>query len=464
MPDKIIITEGSWWILLCIIAGLLYAAVLYLYERRFEFSSSRRYLMATIRTVAVSLIAFFLLSPFFRHSTSTVSKPIVIMAQENSASVLAGKDSSFYKRQYPELLNQLVSSLERNFEVHRYSFGQMVSPDITFTFDEKQTNISKLISDLHSLYINRNVGAVILASDGIYNQGVHPYYAVQQMPYPFFTVAMGDTTPQRDALIVRVLHNRIAYLGNSFPVEIQIRGSLCNGLKSRLQVLHKGAALFAENISFEGDKYDKIIQVELKASEPGLHRYTVSLQPIVGEITTTNNVKDFFVDVFEGKQKVLMLYSAPHPDIAAIRQSLDSHQNYEITVSEISHFKENPALYNLVILHQLPSARSADGQLLQQMRDQNIPLLFIIGIGTSVDIFNTLQTGLTITGGGIKLNEALPAMNPAFGLFSLSQEFRDLSRYLPPLFSPFGAYRTTGAASVIFQQQIGSVVTDMPLM
>ncbi len=464
MFDQIILSATAWLVPFCLVLGLIYAAILYLFERKFEFSAQRRYFMAAIRTAVVAMISFFLFSPLLRQSNNIVSKPIVIVAQDNSSSIVACKDSLFYKLQYPHLLNQLISALEKDFEVHTYSFGQQVRPGISYSFDDKQTDIAELMSDLNERYVNRNVGAVIMASDGIYNYGVHPFYAVQHVPYSYYSIALGDTLAKRDALIVRTNHNRIAYLGNTFPVEVAIKGLLCNGLNSRFQVLHKGITLYSENIRFEGNEFDKLVQFELNASEPGLHRYTLTLQPVNDENTNSNNVKDIFIEVLEGKQNVLILHSSPHPDISALHQAIASHENYEVTVSDASQFQGNLSAYNLVILHQMPSHRNSYRDLIKQLGDRDIPMLFILGSTTAIEAFNTLQIGLSITGITGQPNESLPVLNKSFKLFTLSQELSDLIKTFPPLYCPAGSYKTSGPATVLFYQQIGSQITDMPLI
>ena len=43
-----------------------------------------------------------------------------------------------------------------------------------------------------------------------------------RIPAPLHTIALGDTTLQKDIRILRLLHNDVAGLGNRFPVEIEL--------------------------------------------------------------------------------------------------------------------------------------------------------------------------------------------------------------------------------------------------
>ena len=62
-----------------------------------------------------------------------------------------------------------------------------------------------------------------------------------------------------------------------------------------------------------------------------------------------------------------MLYSAPHPDIAALKTVLKKQDNFELESYNIRDFKENIAQYNLVILHQLPDSRNPIPELIKEL-------------------------------------------------------------------------------------------------
>lgn len=464
MIQQIIISSGAWFVPLCIIAGMLYATALYYRERRNEFSDLHRIVMGTIRALTVSLIAFFLLSPLFRSTTKKIEEPVIIVAQDQSASIAAARDSAFYSDSYPALVSNLKDELGRDFDVHAYSFGDNFREGINFKFIDKQTDIADVLTEIQSRYLNRNVGALILASDGIFNQGIHPQYALQYLPFPVYTVALGDTTPVMDAIVVNVTHNRIAFLNNTFPIEVHARGVLCNGLNSTLRILQDGKVLFSEKVDFSGKNDNRFIPVELIAEQAGLQRYRIELTPVDGEIILSNNVKDIYIEVLEAQQKVLVLYGSPHPDITAIRQTLEAQDNYSVEVFEASQYNGNPREFNLAVLHQVPSRQQAFTSLIRKLNDAELPLLHIIGSGSDLSVFNSLGYGLSITGSTNRLDETMPALNPAFALFTLSDEFTETLRLFPPLFSPFGTYRESLASNALFYRQIGSLVTDAPLM
>ncbi len=85
----------------------------------------------------------------------------------------------------------------------------------------------------------------------------------------------------------------------------------------------------------------------------------VEVLPQPGEFSTRNNRQDVYLDVIDGKEKVLLLALAPHPDIKALRSILEKNQNYELDVRILTGTAAEATApadkqYDLIILHQIP--------------------------------------------------------------------------------------------------------------
>ncbi|HPI31646.1 MAG TPA: hypothetical protein PLS26_14090, partial [Bacteroidales bacterium] len=217
-------TEYSLWLAIpCLLLGIAYAMLLYFRGQKYDFKKSTLRTLFVLRTLAVFLIAFLLLSPLVMTRSRTTEKPLIIIAQDNSQSPVFCKDSANIRTRYSDELRQLSSNLSEEYDVKTFTFGEKVTEGTAYTYDEKQTDFSLLFDEIQARYANRNTGAVILASDGLYNKGSNPLYLTGAMKYPFYTIALGDTNIQKDLIISRVNYNRISYLGNIFPLETVLR-------------------------------------------------------------------------------------------------------------------------------------------------------------------------------------------------------------------------------------------------
>jgi hypothetical protein len=461
---KILYNYPAWFIILCLISGLVYSGILYFKHNTSGLPTITTWFLAISRFVCVSLISWLLLSPLIERLTRHVDEPILIVVQDNSQSITLSKDTLFDVDQYLIDRAAFISSVEANFNVRSYSFGEEFREAEQIDFTDRITDISSVFSGIDAYYSNRNIGAVILASDGVFNRGIHPAYISMNLPYPVYTIAMGDTIPHRDVLLSRVRHNRFTYLGNLFPLEIHVEANEAAGLNSRLSVSKDGRVLYSDVLTFSIENYFETIMIELEAEEVGLQRYRVELSPVEGEVNLDNNKMDFYIDVIDSRQKVLILANSPHPDIGAIRMALEANDHYEVSSFLASEFDGTIGAYNLIVMHQLPSSALPLSNILPAAQTEAIPLLFIIGSGTDLQLYNNIRTGILIEPRAGDMVETLPAYNNSFSLFTLQEPTVRLFDGLPPLFSPFARYETGVGSHILLHQRIGQVTTEQPLI
>lgn len=462
-------TAYSLWLLIpCLLAAAGATWLLYTKNPFGDEVSKRSPLyigLMAIRFLTVFFLCFLLLAPFVKSSTKKVQKPIVVIAVDNSESVKASKDSAFYKTEYPEKIKTLAAELGKDFDIKLYDLADRVSENATFEYNGKQTNLSSLFNEISGQYENQNLGTVIVASDGIYNVGTNPVYAAENIKVPIYTIALGDTTVPKDILVKNIRQNKIAYLGNSFPVEITAEAGKLQGKKTTLTVSKDGETLFTKVLDINSDSYQYIENLQLDAEKPGTQHYIVRLSTVDGEISYVNNRKDFFIEVLDGRNKVLLLGASPHPDMAAIKQAVESNQNYEVEIAYANDFNAAELKkYNLVVLHQLPVFENPAEFVIEKLDEAKLPYLSIVGTQTSIPVFNALGTGINITNYRYNVNEALPLLNEDFALFTLSDEVKALLLQLPPVKVPFGTYNSVAAANTLLYQQIGAVKTQQPLI
>lgn len=447
------------WLLFCILLGIGYAFLLY---RPNQFKSSLNKSLFILRSLAVATIAFLIIAPMIRFVGKTTEKPLIILAQDNSASVSVSRGSNFDIRAYTEQLKDLERDLSKDFEVKSFTLGTSVKPGLIVNYKESLTDINSLFKHINEQYPNRNIGAVVLASDGIYNQGGTPEYEAQNIKSPIYTVALGDTIPKKDLLISNVNYNNIVYLDNDFQVELNIEAFQSRGVESRLTVSDAGGTVFSKGIAVRSNEFRVNIPVILSAKKKGIQRYTVNLSPVTGELSRQNNTQTFFVEVIDGKNKVVILANSPHPDITAIKQSLELNKNYDVKSVLINEYKSSDiADAGLVILHQLPSSGPNIQNVLTAAERK--PIWFILGAQTNLSAFSSMQNLLALSSAGAT-EEVFAKVNDGFYDFTLSDETLNSLQKFAPLISPFGNYAVKTQASVLLNQQIGKLVTARPLL
>ncbi|HEY8403189.1 MAG TPA: hypothetical protein VIK71_01135 [Flavobacteriales bacterium] len=462
-----IITEApSWFILLCLLAGVIYAGALYFRDRfNKTYGKPLATLLGLLRFASVALLAFFLLKPLIKSINRTVEKPVIVIAQDNSESLVVGKDSTYHKGVYKQQLQELLKQFGEDYDVHTYRFGNEVRQGIdSLDYSEKFTDFSNLLDEIYTTFSGRNLGAIVVASDGLYNKGSNPIYAYKKLNVPVYTVALGDTTVHKDVLLAEVSANRLAYLGNKFPIEITVEGRKAAGETATLTVSRKGNKLYSETIQFTGDRFFKTIPITLDAIEVGLQKYSIQLSSVSNEVTLANNYKDVFIDVLDSRQKVLILAHAPHPDLNAMRDAITSNESYNVDVQLAKDFSGNLHDYSLVIFHQLPGIGGTGASLVTNAMEKNIPSLFVWGASTDFNAFNRLNIGFSLEGYRNNLTDVSGSFAEEFSLFTLDNKTAHMVRTLPPLAMPFGNYGFSPGASTVIYQQVGQIKTKKPLI
>lgn len=467
-PDTLglqLVAGYSLWLLpLCLALGAGIAAVLYYRNTSDDFSGPLVWLLSVFRFVAGSLIAFLLLSPMVKTIVRTTEKPAVVIGIDNSRSMLLNPDSAFVKNELNNRVGKLSDILSKDFEIIRYTFGDEVNSGDTVDYSGNLTDIADFIKQVKNRFYNRNLGAVIMATDGIYNSGSDPSYLVRDISYPIYTINIGDTNQHRDLLIKRINYNRLAYKGNRFPIEIIVQGYESTGESSLLKVTQGGAEVYSQELRFVSDKQVITIPVMANAGESGKLRFNISLGVLKDEVNVTNNTREIIVEVRESRQKIAIVANAPHPDLAAVERAIGNSNNFETELFFADNFTKNAADYSLFILHQLPSQTNQASRLISELSRFKIPVLYILGNQSDIVGFNNQRTGLSLTAFNGIFNESTPLLNSSFPLFITSENLKLLLREAPPLFSPMAKYALGNAAYVYAYQGIGASATAMPLI
>lgn len=445
----------------CLLAGALFAWLLY--RNTAHLDKRLRYGLFAARAVVVALIAFLLFSPLIRSISYQLEKPVIVIGQDNSLSAGNIFPAGFNMEQYEKDLKSLADKLSEKYEVKLYSFSDSVKSGLDFSHKGKLSNAAQFINQLNDELLNRNVGAVILATDGIFNRGGSPLYDLDKLNAPVYTIALGDTVPKKDVLVANVNYNSLVYLDNEFTIDIQVQAFESKGTYTLLSVLENGKKVYEERIQITANPFLKSVAVKLNALKLGLQKYTIQLSPIQGEISELNNIQQIYVEVIDTRQKVLIAAAGPHPDIAALKQviSLNKHYDLKIVMGEELN-TVNPNDYGLVILYQLPGLQFNTQTFMGKLKQSTASLWYILGAQSDLPAFSSSQTGVTFIGSNGTLQDAFSYPDPNFTAFNLDLATAKKIEGYDPLQAPFGRIMVNADASVALSQRIGKIKTGNP--
>jgi hypothetical protein len=459
-------TAHSLWLApLCLVLGVLLAWWLYRKQEGKEgFAPRVNLLLAALRASAVAIIAFFLLEPMLRMLVREVRKPVVALLHDGSASLLLGGDSASLRSAHADRLRQLEGELGERFVVRAFTYGEAMEEGIGFAQDAAATDMSQALREVHDRLSGPDLAAVIIDGDGIVNRGRDPRFDADRLQVPVFTIALGDTTVRPDLAVKAVDHNRICFLGNEFPVRARIAARHLKGQRTRVLLKRGAEVIAAQELLIDADPYQRELAFSVKANAAGTQRYTVEAVAVKEEASIINNTQDFYVEVLDARQKVLILAAAPHPDLGALRTALSGVEGYAVELAYAGDFSGVPAGYDLIVLHNLPGGKADANSFVESAKAKGIPMLHVLGLGTRMDAYNALLAGVRVSDGRPAVTDAQAVAAKDFATFNLEADLVQAMERYPPLQVPFGQYSLSRSASALAWQRVGLVRTEAPLI
>lgn len=465
---QLLFDNSPWLLIPSLMVGAAYALLLYIKNRGFRHPSWGKqinYVLTGLRFVLVSLLCLLLIGPFIKQIKNTLEEPIVVFAVDNSSSIAAVQDSTALL-ELKAAMEAAAASLEGNdYTLDYRTFSGLQAVD-SLAFAYGTSDLGNLLSSISSDYEGRNLASVVLFSDGIYNRGVSPTYR----PYSFRinAVGLGDTIPKQDINIQNLYYNKIAYQGNKFPLVAEIANTGFEGQSVNVSVQNRGRVLATEVLRFDQARDVNAVEFLLDAAQEGMQRYEVSVQALEGEFTEQNNVGQAYVEIIEGKENILLLAQAPHPDIKALRSAIETNKNYALrsvilSVDEANAQQLADVRYDLVIFHQLP-ARGVDNPLVREYLDKANAALFIVGSQTDLSALSQNNQILNISSINDDTDEVRAVYNSAFSGFQLEGDQQAVIEEFLPLKVPFGRLELQNNPEVLLYQKVGSVETSKPLL
>lgn len=448
---------SGWFIPVCILVGLGYAFLLY--QKKAPWSKAINRFLFSVRAVLIAFICFFLLEPVLNQLRFFEEKPLIVFAIDDSASLPAAYDSLDFlsiKNRLRALADEMVSS---DWEVKIKSQEQYLASPNAINFTAQRTNLHELLTGIAKDFEKQNHVATVLVSDGIHNLGTSPDFL--NLPYPVISIPIGDTIPARDLSIKNVQYNKIVYEGKQFPIKVDVLNNGYIGEQVQVDIVKNKEVVTSKSMTVLGDQQINSFEFLIEANEIGIDNYEVVLKSKAGESTQANNQSSVFVEVVDSEQKILFVAAAPHPDIKALREVIETKQGVEVSIY-IPQFEqplpEGP--FDLLILHQLPKEEPLNSDLTWLIKNTNT--FFITG-ATNLSEMNEANPVLNYNSNGLS-DAVSPNLNPGFDLFSIEAALANRSQNYPPILAPYGNFSFKNQAAILLYQRVGRVSTERPLL
>ncbi len=436
---------------LLIILAVIVALVLVLFQYHYQAKKNGklRWVLSFLRFIAWFGAFLLLINPKFSKNTYTLEKSNLIVLADNSTSV---KETDI-----PALVQKMkeTDELSDKFKTSFHSFGSTLNTSDSLTFQERNTNITEALKTAQTIYGGTN-NAVVLLSDGNQTLGANYEFSIDGDELSVHPLVVGDTTRYEDLRIGQLNSNKYAFLKNKYPLEVYVNYEGQNRISSTLSVMVNGKRAYRENIVLSNDESTKIINVLLDANAVGIQNIEVSVAQLGNERNTANNKRKVAVEVIDEKTNVFIISNIVHPDIGALKKSIESNEQRVVTIKKSDTDLADLAYADVLILYQpTPAFRG----VYQFVQERKMNTFTITGPKTDWDFLNRVQSAVT-KNSYEQSEETVPILNAGFSLFDVT-DFSVVD--FPPLESNLGDVMINKSHEVLMGQQVKGVELNEPL-
>jgi uncharacterized membrane protein len=325
------------WILLMIGAALAAAVVLSaraLGRLPFE----RRVLLLVLRSFAAIWVMILLLKPAIElRAVSRVRSRVALLVDASRSMGLATPDGTRAEVVQKHLADNADRLLELSQKavIEPGTFGERLHavehlPD-TLPTEEPRTDIARALNEISWQSSGRELGGVILYSDGADTEGLTVDSARalgQKLAAPIYAVGFSKDTMAPDLAIRRIVADDFAFVQNTVTLDVELEQHGLSLSSVPVTLKHDGTVIATKEAELS-DGHARI-SFEFKPTRTGKQVYEVSVPIQRGEVVEGNNRRSIVLKVIRDRIRVLQVAGRPSWDERFLREFLKRNPNVDL--------------------------------------------------------------------------------------------------------------------------------------
>lgn len=332
-------------LLLVLIALAVGGFIYYIYiRRRVRVPKRTAAVLMGLRAALLVLIVMLLMRPIVVVSSAIPRSSYVSLVVDDSLSMklndmpngLNRLDST--KQALFGGKNPFLQRLEEKFKTNLYGFSGSLNrlKDGNDLFGEgRSSDLAGALNETIKRSSGMPLSAIVIATDGATNVPTDLTATIRELrarDIAVFTIGVGSTAKAVDAELTRISIPRRVLVGSRLDIQAFASLSGFSATKALIGIREDGRAVKTEEVNLRGTDTQSI-DLEITPTNPGIHRYTVEITPLDGEITIENNKQDALVEVIEGPVRVLQVEGEPRWELGKIRESLSANEKNVVLIS-----------------------------------------------------------------------------------------------------------------------------------
>ena len=334
-----------------VIAGVIY--VIY-FQPRLRLATPTKVALVALRATLLALMFVLLLRPVVVVSSVIPRSSYVALVIDDSQSMKLHDGPAAATRldtakqsllTAPSNKKSFLDRLNEKFKTSLYGFSnhlEALNNADSLAAEGHSSNLAGALDETIKRSSGMPLSAVVLASDGASNVPGDLAASLRELrarDIPVYTIGIGDTARATDAELTKINLPRRVLVGSRLNIESYVGLSGFGPTTVLMSVREDGRAVKTEEFNLRGND-TQVLNLEITPTNPGIHRYTVEITPIDGELTVDNNKQDALVEVIPGPQKILYVEGEPRWELGKIRESLLPNEK-NVTLVSLQRTGEN---------------------------------------------------------------------------------------------------------------------------
>jgi uncharacterized membrane protein len=331
-------------ILICAAAGFAVAlsAVSLIWERR----RARALGLFALRFFGVAACLMVALQPSLElGQVARVPNHVAVVVDTSRSMAVSPPDGKHPRHERAANLIKNAAPLFQQWEkeghrVELYSFGEVLSPatpeSLTGQPRAEATRIGEALSELRGRYAGRDLGGVVIVSDGIDTGRVgrgpldgETRKTLAALDAPVSTVLVGEKE-LRDLSVAAVLADDFAFVRTPIKLEAIIRHNGLGNRQVEVTLTRDGRLVDSKSVLLKGNASEEKISFDYTPDHPGNVVFEIATPVLQGEALSTNNSQVFTLKVIRDRVRVLHVCGRPSWDERSLRSILRLDPNVDL--------------------------------------------------------------------------------------------------------------------------------------
>ncbi len=464
----------------------------------------RRRLLISLRAIGLALILFILFQPVLTLTKTNELSPRISLVLDNSKSMRlpqSGSDTSWSKNRRAEMIASVKKIIPEDIlsnaeKLNSYSFseqtenlkGALPNSLDSLKADASVTDISSIFSFIQEEQKTKNIGAIILYSDGAYTSASNPIYSAEKLGIPVYAVGLGDSTEIRDVALSEIFTNEVATINVAQPVDVTIHSvGAKSGDRVMVSLFAEGEKIGEEAVSLKEGTSDYTLTFSFLPKKEGIVKLTAKVTPSdpAMDATKKNNIRISYVNVLKNKFRIILFAGSPSSDVSFVRDYFEGRKEIEfisyVQKQGAEFYEGNPTAEkvkdaDLVILIGFPIASTSNESIAlirKLLVGESRPMLFIPSRTLDLDKLRSLEDAMPFSLKGakassneLKVSAALTADKKDNPIFRAKSEQTSQTKWesLAPLIKTETHFAAKPESDVLADATVQGVKLGEPLV